>query len=415
MTGTVVDLFAGSGGMSLGLELAGFTPVFVSELNSSAMATYLTNRPNSVVQDPKHRLGDILSVTQAPGELSALASFLRERHGEIDLVVGGPPCQGFSEIGHRRAFELDKVDIPSNHLYREMATFIQAVAPKAFVFENVRGLLSSRWTKGGSIGEIWHEVEKTMSNITTRVNGHEYHYEFRAKLLHASDFGVPQNRPRVIGIGLRSDIADQARVPEWHPARCATPANPRDVLQDLADPNWHRGPNQTYPFPAATEEQHWFRKNPDTGRIYPPGSPVSEQVYSKHSEKVIERFFMIRTTGHIPADLQTKKFFQRVIPAEWDDRGPTITIASLPDDFVHYGLDRSLTVREWARMQTFPDWYQFEGPRTTGGRRRAGDPSTGNWQRVVPKYTQIGNAVPVWMSRSLGLRLFELLGLAGKS
>ena len=90
--------------------------------------------------------------------------------------------------------------------------------------------------------------------------------------------------------------------------------------------------------------------------------------------------------------------------------GPTITATSLPDDYVHYSLPRVPTVREWARLQTFPDWYQFSGKRTTGGRRRAGDPSAGDWARDLPKYTQIGNAVPVALAHAVGNHLREIIG-----
>jgi DNA (cytosine-5)-methyltransferase 1 len=89
--------------------------------------------------------------------------------------------------------------------------------------------------------------------------------------------------------------------------------------------------------------------------------------------------------------------------------GPTITATSLADDFVHFEQPRTLSVREWARLQCFPDWYQFSGPRTTGGVRRAGNPSMGIWDREVPKYTQIGNAVPVRLARAIGEHLRDLL------
>ena len=120
---------------------------------------------------------------------------------------------------------------------------------------------------------------------------------------------------------------------------------------------------------------------------------------------------MIENDGEIPEEMQTKKFAQRVLPVRWDERGPTITATSLPDDYVHFSQPRSLTVREWARLQTFPDWYQFAGKRTTGGRRRAGDPDAGDWSREVPKYTQIGNAVPVLLAQAIGEHLSGLLGL----
>jgi DNA (cytosine-5)-methyltransferase 1 len=81
----------------------------------------------------------------------------------------------------------------------------------------------------------------------------------------------------------------------------------------------------------------------------------------------------------------------------------------MPDDYVHFQQPRVLTVREWARLQTFPDWYVFAGKRTTGGRRRAGDPEAGQWTRDVPKYTQIGNAVPVELARAIGEHLKKLI------
>ncbi len=118
---------------------------------------------------------------------------------------------------------------------------------------------------------------------------------------------------------------------------------------------------------------------------------------------------MIDHEGKVPPRMQTKKFAQRVIPERWGEDGPSITATSLPDDFVHYAQPRSLTVREWARLQTFPDWYQFKGPRTTGGHRRAGNPDEGNWDREVPKYTQIGNAVPVKLAKAVGMHFRKLL------
>ena len=115
----------------------------------------------------------------------------------------------------------------------------------------------------------------------------------------------------------------------------------------------------------------------------------------------------MENNGEIPPEykvLKTNKFAQRLLFPEWLDKknGPNITVTSLPDDFVHYEQPRILTVREWARLQTFPDWYVFRGPRTTGGRRRAGTPSKDNWDREVPRYTQIGNAVPVRLAFALG-------------
>ena len=118
--------------------------------------------------------------------------------------------------------------------------------------------------------------------------------------------------------------------------------------------------------------------------------------FKKNLKKNIEKF-------------RTKKFAQRVLPEEWDKEGPNITITSLPDDFIHFKQNRSLTVMECARLQTFPDWYQFSGKRTTGGLRRAGNPRESIFEREVPKYTQIGNAVPVKLAYEVGKHLKKIL------
>ena len=159
------------------------------------------------------------------------------------------------------------------------------------------------------------------------------------------------------------------------------------------------------PVYKSSPQNRWqedFRLDPKNEIILREGDILSEQQYSNHSETVVRRFkHMLSHNGEIPQELKTKKFAQRVLPAIWDDKGPTITACSLPDDFVHYSQARSLTVREWARLQTFPDWYQFSGKRTTGGIRRAGNPRNGIYDREVPKYTQIGNAVPVKLAKFL--------------
>ena len=121
---TCIDLFAGCGGLSLGLEQAGFHPLLFSELNKSAAETYIANRAGQGIIP----WGDIYQLTDENLELLKL-NWLYQGIGEIDLVCGGPPCQGYSGIGHRRTFKLEKKDIPSNHLYQEMARVIRCVKP----------------------------------------------------------------------------------------------------------------------------------------------------------------------------------------------------------------------------------------------------------------------------------------------
>lgn len=414
---TVVDLFAGCGGFSLGLERAGYETVFVNELHSAALATFLGNRQGSGLENAGRHCNDIRDLTRRPGELSALAARLRQEHGGVDLVVGGPPCQGFSGIGHRRSFSVARAEIPSNHLYHEMAAVIESLKPRAFVFENVRGLLTARWTPNGEKGEIWHDVCETFTRIGATMRTGELAYEIRPALVRSKDYGVPQNRPRVLLVGLRSDVPfsfdDQTGVAAGLlPLGGERPPDLADLLDDLAYADWEPGGNaKTYRVDPQNEWQQGLRTL-RSGETLGAGGRLAEHDYARHSERIIRKFtYMLANGGAIPDDQRTKKFAQRVLPAYWDpDIGPTITATSLPDDYVHYSLPRIPTVREWARLQTFPDWYRFAGRRTTGGRRRAGDPSTGNWERDMPKYTQIGNAVPPLLGTSIGLHLREILG-----
>ena len=408
----VIDLFAGSGGLSLGMEQAGFTPVFVNELNKDAMSTYLKNRIGLGLERSSGHSFDIKDLTGSTDSLSEFSRTIYLNHGEIDLVCGGPPCQGYSGIGHRRTFKLNKEEIPTNHLYRDFAQVIQAVAPKAFLFENVRGLLNAKWGPEGENGEIWEDVREALGRIVVTVKGKKLQYQIGWRLVFAKDFGVPQNRPRVLLVGLREDIPFKTSVEQDRgliPSGDAKGPDLIDLLSDLLDSEWQdNGKTGTYLHGASTDIQRKLRLAKD-GRTFMKGDELTDQEYSKHSELVIEKFKIMLETNEIPPHLKTKKFSQRVLPARWGDRGPSITATSLPDDYVHFAQPRVLTVREWARLQMFPDWYVFAGKRTTGGRRRAGDPDAGDWSREVPKYTQIGNAVPVELARQVGVHIRNLL------
>lgn len=413
----VVDLFAGCGGLSLGLEKAGFHTIFVNELNKDAMSSYLKNREQIEPRllSPEFHENDIKKIVTTRGSIKKMSdAFKREfnisiENGELDLVVGGPPCQGFSGIGHRRSYSVDKEQLPSNHLFQDMAWVVNKLKPKIFLFENVKGLLSAKWNPNGTKGEIFEDVLDAFRSIKG--------YRVEHALVLAKDYGAPQNRPRVLVVGVRNDIdlkpwekINSGVANGFLPAPTYDAPDLIDLLGDLVDPKFeYGGVNTAYLNPASTSVQKLLRTGLD-GKVSPKGSILTEQEYSKHSDKVIEKFtYMLKNNGEIPPHLQTKKFAQRVLPARWGKVGPTITATSLADDYVHFSQARVLTVREWARLQGFPDWYQFAGSRTTGGLRRAGNPKEGIFDRELPKYTQIGNAVPVYLAEKVGLHFQKVL------
>ena len=409
---TAIDLFAGCGGLSLGLENAGFESVYVNELNNDALESYLINREkkNPYLRE-RFNSNDVKTMISDKKYLKNLVKDFKSTYnldvnsGDLTLLAGGPPCQGYSGIGHRRTYSVDKEQIPSNFLYQDMAYLINKLNPKIFLFENVRGLLSARWNSNGNKGEIWDDVRKTFDALKN--------YDTSWSLVKAKDYGVPQNRPRVLFVGVRNDVnvrLTKSSIAEGLlPEPSGNPPDPQDIFSDLIDPNYTKlYVNTKYLKPPRSDFQKMVRKN---GRkTLDKGDPLTDQEYAKHSDKVIEKFdYMIKNDGKIPPHLQTKKFAQRLIPKKWGDGGPNITATSLPDDYVHYSQPRVLTVREWARLQMFPDIYKFYGKKTTGGSRRAGNPRENNFDRELPKYTQIGNAVPVGLAYKVGKHFLNIL------
>ena len=420
-----VDLFAGCGGLSLGLEQAGFTPALVNELSPEAMETYLINRDEDFpLLREKYRVNDIKALINNSELFKSIVDGMLIDYGidinkgELDLVVGGPPCQGFSGIGHRRSYSVEKNNLPSNHLYLDMITLIKRFNPKIFMFENVKGILSGRWTSSGEKGEIWNDVYKAFSEVGG--------YIVRWKLVHAKEYGVPQNRPRVLLVGIRNDVLKNSELPHdlinkgflpdaidagFLPSPTNNYPDLQDLLSDLIDKEFmFGGENSHYIKPPQNEFQRNLRTSKN-GELMDVGDRLSEQEYGKHTPHVIDKFtHMINNNGKIPDQYKTKKFAQKLLPAKWGSNGPSITATCLPDDYVHFSQPRILTVREWARLQMFPDWYQFAGKRTTGGLRRAGNPREGVYDRELPKYTQIGNAVPVALAGKVGENLLSILG-----
>lgn len=277
----MVDLFAGCGGLSLGLEQAGFSPLLFSEISPSAAATYKANRPDSgVVHVPDvatlttHRLQELVDGWRAAG--------IRD----IDLVAGGPPCQGYSGIGHRRTFgHLQKRDIPSNHLFVEMARIIRLLRPKLFLFENVKGLASARWSAGGRRGEVFRDVLKEFAGIDG--------YAVRWQLVHAGDYGVPQRRPRVFIVGIREDIVASCRCLRnigklailddstavrdgFLPPPMGLPPSIEELLSDIEDSSYPKSSfSPHYLRPPLNDLQRELRTRPD-GKVLGDGDPLTE-------------------------------------------------------------------------------------------------------------------------------------------
>jgi len=345
-------MFSGCGGMSIGLESAGFRIVHANELNRDAAATYKYNFPKVALENR-----DVRKIH---------ARWLQKRLGNprVDLIAAGPPCQGFSVAGRRRPRD------PRNLLYKEVIRFVGVFHPKVVVIENVLGMLFVNHGK---------TVEKIMSAL--REGGYHPHL----RVLSASDYGVPQARRRVF------IIATSMRIPstELFPRRTRTKKiSVRDAISDLA-------------FLDVGERSLEYKRQPQSRyqRLMRRGTSILyNHEASAHSSRIRRRF------ASIPVGMNGKEVLRRVKTSKrtyfkLHPRKVSRSLTTLPEDSIHYLRNRVVTVREMARLQSIPDDFKFLGPRTTGGRRRS---------KECPQYTQVGNAVPPL----LAARVFRTIGRA---
>lgn len=468
---TFIDLFAGCGGLSLGLEKAGFRSVLAVEKSPMAAQTYYHNFIRRLPdgpegdgewaeycdQDVATQLEAGLLVKEVGVLLEQVPYLAALREQDIDLIAGGPPCQGFSMAGRR-----DPNDI-RNLLPWQFLDVVAAVQPKAVIIENVVGI-GQDFVKGG--------VEAPFAQLRLALEATHPGYVVQPMRVNAMHFGVPEHRPRMLLVGVRSDLASHhgltPGLPLWRSDELDTPLlaperrrdTPRtvdDALWDIVDDaqgtlvyaeGCGRG---RYTMPSG-EYARDMRCNPAwlpraLPEAVPPSTPLN-RTQRKHSPEIALRFQLyqyLQTQGirsnilNVPmfVDLEetereailrqqlraakfpavapngrtlagtteemvyllmragTKKHSQRALCAA----APSPTVMSLPDDFVHHRHPRTLTVREVARLQSFPDLFEFRSKETTGSDRRRFE---------VPQYTQVGNAVPPLLARAVGRRLANL-------
>ncbi len=369
-----MDLFSGCGGLTKGLSMAGIKSIFASDIDENCMKTFNRNFP------------DIPFLCKDITEISREEVDLLTGGAVPDIIVGGPPCQGFSLANKRR----NKVaDDPRNRLFYGFVKFLNWYSPRAFVMENVKGLLSM---KNG-------EVLETIFSELSRAGDFGYNVEYRVLL--ASDYGVPQNRERVIFIGTRKDLDIKPVYPEVLESLHRVTVD--EAISDLPQINACEGVEvMEYGTAPANEYQRMMR-----GKM----NYVVNHIAMRHTQRLISRFRAIKpgmslvdvweTHGAVkrgaPEEKSNVKFSQNNQRLFGDQPAPTIA-ASFQSNFIHPHLDRNFTAREGARLQSFPDDFVFEGMRTKM-----------SWEKGLSQYQQIGNAVPVLMAKAIGDSVVKLL------
>lgn len=358
-----IDLFCGAGGFSTGIARSGFQVVFANDIDKDACQTYRMNHPETLLYE-----GSISDLTG-----KAILDMLGLPPGSIDLIVGGPPCQGFSTIGKK-----DERD-PRNSLFLHYLRTVKEIEPKIIVFENVSGF------KGLYGGRIFEKACEKMAELG---------YNVEAKLLNALHYGAPQNRTRTFIVGYSPGIRFEWPLPT-HGDETDTlfgdslekPLTLRDAIGDL--PPVRAGETASdYLCPPQNPFQEARRKN---------NPKLMEHTGPNHGEKLLQIIRMVPPGGSIldvPKRFRPRGYFANTYARlRWDEPSPTITRnfgTPSSSRCIHPEADRGLTTREGARIQTFDDDYIFWGSRAS-------------------KNLQIGNAVPPLLAEAIGIAAYKSL------
>lgn len=339
----VIDLFSGCGGLSYGLEKAGFDIVFAVDNWKDALNTlaYNHNRTRTFLVD----LGK-----ETAREICKKNGI---KKGDVDIVVGGPPCQGFSISGKRNPND------PRNKLYKSFVDFVSLLKPKAFIMENVPNLVSMQK------GEIKDEIIKDFE---------QEGYKVSWKIMDASEYGVPQKRRRVFFIGLKN--GKEFVFPK---IKTSVPISTKEAISDLPEETLPEG--QIYPTIPLSDYQRLMRKG---------AKAIFNHVATVHTEQTKSIINMVPDGANyksLPKHLHST----RKVNIAWtrlNSKKPSCTMDTGHNHIFHYKFNRVPTTRETARIQSFPDTFLFLGGKTS-------------------QLKQVGNAVPPLLARELGKELLK--------
>ena len=415
---TFIDLFAGCGGLSLGLMEAGWQGLFAIEHCDDAFDTFRYNFIEGNSDSP--HLSSLSWPEWLPRERVEISEFIKSYRndlekisGQVTLLVGGPPCQGFSFAGKRVAED------PRNKLFRDYIHLVDILKPKLVLIENVEGINvphdRQKWLDNGRVEQ---ERDSYSKQIKMLLEQHEY--AVSQDTLIAAEYGVPQLRPRYFTVGIRKDLENRDSLNIFkiirglregfltsHGLPINRPVNVMEAISDLLifgnglinyeEPDSQKGFKQIQYHRPHSDYQKLMH-----GSIN--GAIMDSMRIPKHKDETIRKFQVILKKCRKGVTLSSKERLKLDIPGSsivpLSEDKPSHTLTTLPDDLLHYMEPRIHTVREHARLQSFPDWFKFRGKYTTGGARRVAE---------CPRYTQVGNAVPPLLAEAVGLGLIELL------
>ncbi len=341
-----LDLFCGAGGLSQGFRDAGYTIIGGVDFDPNAINTFLHNFPESAVW-----LEDLSKPSLE------YKTWLKGIRGEIDVVIGGPPCQGFSNAGKRL------IDDPRNFLYKEFVKTVELVAPRMVLLENVPTISSMQG------GQVKAAIIADLSKLG---------YQVSVETLNAANFGVPQARKRTFFVGTRIEGVFNFPEPEFFKVTTF------EALSDLPSLD-----------SSATGIETRYRLSVSNGyqRLMRRGSKqVMNHELVRHTEKTKSIIKLVPDGGNyknLPEELQRT----RNVNIAWtrmNSQKPCFTIDAGHNHHFHYKENRVPSVRECARIQSFPDRFTFLGNRTS-------------------QYRQVGNAVPPLLAHKIALKMKELL------